>query len=127
MCKARCRTSVKHTGSHCRNAKTEFLSVFSGPAAFCQCTQCSVPFTLSTQHAEQSGACPAALEEAGPGTEEVCVRPPCCSQLNCLARKNYRWSKKTKQKKHHCDGALNLYSSFLSFVVCISSRETLPR
>lgn len=58
------------------------FSVFSGPAAFCKCSQCPVSFTLSTQHAEQSGACPAALEEAGPGAEEVCVRPSCCSQLN---------------------------------------------
>lgn len=58
-------------------------SVFSGPAAFCQRSQRSVPFALSAQHAEQSGARTAALEEAGPGTEKVRVRPPCCSQLNC--------------------------------------------
>lgn len=77
-----------------------FYSVFSGPAAFCQCSQCSVPVTLSSQHAEQSGACPATLEKAGPGTEEVCVRPPCCSQLNCPASKSYWWSKnKTNDKK----------------------------
>lgn len=69
--------------------------MLSGPAAFCQCSQRFVPFTLSTQHAEQSGACPAALEEAGPGTEEVCVRPSCCSQLNCPASKSSCWRKKT--------------------------------
>lgn len=88
--------------------------LFSGPAAFCQRSQCSIPFTLSTQHAEQSGARSAALEKAGPGTEEVCVRPPCCSQLNCPARKSYGWSK--KEGKIHCDGALNLYR-FL-FLIC---------
>lgn len=53
----------------------------SGPAAVRQRSQRFVPLTLSAQHAEQSGACSAALEEAGPGTEEVCVRPPRRSQL----------------------------------------------
>lgn len=49
------------------------LSALSGPAAVCQRSQCFVPLTLSAQHAQQSGACAAALEEAGPGTEKVCV------------------------------------------------------
>lgn len=55
-----------------------------GPAAFCQRSQRSVPFPLPTQHAEQSGARSAALEEAGPGAEEVCFRPTCCSQLEAF-------------------------------------------
>lgn len=82
-----------------------FHSVFLGPAAFCQRSQCSVPVSVSTQHAEQSGACSAALEEAGAGTEEVCVRPSCRSQLNELP---------VEQKKtNHCDGAPTLSTSFL--------------
>lgn len=54
---------------------TQFLplSVLTGPAAICQRSQCFVPLTLSAQHAQQSGARTAALEEAGPGAEEVCV------------------------------------------------------
>lgn len=68
----------------------------SGPAAFCQRSQCSVPFTLPTQHAEQSGARSAALEEAGPGAEEVCVRPPCCSQLKPSLSSGFCRNKKTK-------------------------------
>lgn len=71
--------------------------MFSGPAAFCQRSQCPVPLTLSTKHAEQSGARPAALEETGPGTEEVRVRPPCCSQLNCPASKRVTGGAKNKQ------------------------------
>lgn len=81
---------------HIRPVHLVFSSVLSGPAAFCQCSQCSVPFTLSTKRAEQSGARSAALEEAGPGTEEVCVRPPCCSQLNCPV--SYWWNKKKKKR-----------------------------
>ena len=99
-------------------------SVFSGPAAFRQRSQRSVPLTLSTQHAEQSGARPAALEEAGPGTEEVRVRPPCCSQLNCPADEKLLVEHKKTTKKH-CDRALNLYR-FLS-LICGSSGVTLPR
>lgn len=62
------------------NSSNVFLFCL-GPAAFRQRSQCSVPFTLPTQHAEQSGARSAALEEAGPGAEEVCVWPPRCPQL----------------------------------------------
>lgn len=49
------------------------LTLLSGPAAVRQRSQRAVPVTLSIQRPEQSGACPAALEEAGPGTEEICV------------------------------------------------------
>lgn len=74
-----------------------FHSVFFlGPAAFCQRSQRSVAFTLSTEHAEQSGACPAALEEAGPGAEEVCVRPSCRSQLDCLWERELQVEQKNK-------------------------------
>lgn len=61
--------------------------VFSGPAAFCQRSQRSVPVSLPTQHAQQSGARSAAVEAAGPGAEEVCVRPPCRAQLICPVTK----------------------------------------
>lgn len=88
--------------------------MFSGPATFCQRSQCAVPFTISTQHAEQSGACPAALEEAGPGTEEVCVRPPCCSQLNPALRATGR--AKQQQKNTVTEPSIYIPFSHLWFV-----------
>ena len=75
------------------------FSTFSGPAAFCQRSQCSVPLAVPTKHAEQSGARPAALEEAGPGTEEVCVRPPCCTQLKMLSEILVEGERKKKKRK----------------------------
>ena len=75
------------------------FSTFSGPAAFCQRSQCSVPLAVPTKHAEQSGARPAALEEAGPGTEEVCVRPPCCTQLKMLSEILVEGERKKKKEK----------------------------
>lgn len=70
--------------------------VFSGPAAFCQRSQRSVPVSLSTQHAQQSGARSAAVEAAGPGAEEVRVRPPCRAQLICPI------TKATKKPRRAC-------------------------
>lgn len=93
---------------------------FLGPAAFCQRSQCSVPFALSAQHAEQSGARTAALEEAGPGTEKIRLRPPCCSQLNCSnGLKQKRQNKTTTTTKIHCDGALSIYRFFS--LICVYS------
>lgn len=86
--------------------------MFSGPAAFCQRSQRSVSFALSAQHVKQSGARTAALEEAGPGTEKVRVRPPCCSQLSCSNGLKQQRQNNTTTKKIHCDGALSVYRFF---------------
>lgn len=68
-------------GIESRNIVITLHCFVTGPAALRQCPWCAFPFSLSLQHAQQSGARSAALEEAGPRTAQVCLRPSRGSQL----------------------------------------------